>query len=261
MRFKAVSILVTVFLLDIFSGVTPCRGEAGLTVRLERDAAVLKNDYKRFYLDADNILCLLAGGMVPGILANTDMDREFREYYRENLKNRWTDNTSKVFKVPGELFLTAPLLFGAHLVLDETTPVGEWVDKSLRALLVGGPGGLVIQRLTGAGRPDEGGSHWKPFEDSNGLSGHAFVGAVPFITAARMQDDPYMKALYYALSVLPAASRVNDDKHYLSQALFGWYLAYLSVDAVDRADGRDDLSFFITPAKNNGIMFQANFAY
>ena len=39
---------------------------------------------------------------------------------------------------------------------------------------------LLMQRVTGASRAGESdsGSHWRPFHDSNGVSGHAFMGAV-----------------------------------------------------------------------------------
>ncbi|MBI5467716.1 MAG: phosphatase PAP2 family protein, partial [Deltaproteobacteria bacterium] len=251
----------TVLLAAVFLLPPLCRGEESLTLRLERDARVLKGDYRRFYLDPDNIMSLVGVGAVSGIFANTDIDREFQEYYRDDIKSRWTNGASKVLRAPGELIVALPVLFGAHMILDEKTPAGEWADKSLRALLVGGPAGLFIRSLTGASRPNEGGSQWRPFADRNGLSGHAFVGAVPFITAARMQDDPCMKALLYTISALPAATRVNDDRHYLSQVMLGWYLAYLSAAAVDTEESADDISFFIVPTANNGILLRASIEY
>jgi len=65
------------------------------------------------------------------------------------------------------------------------------------------------------------------------VSGHAFVGAVPFLTLAKMAENQKpLQVLAYALSVLTAWSRVNDNAHYTSQAILGWYMAYESVDAV-----------------------------
>jgi hypothetical protein len=61
------------------------------------------------------------------------------------------------------------------------------------------------------------------------------------MTAAQMSDKPCVKGLFYALSTFPAWSRVNDDAHYLSQALLGWYLAYLSVRAVSATEGHGKL--------------------
>jgi membrane-associated phospholipid phosphatase len=69
------------------------------------------------------------------------------------------------------------------------------------------------------------------------VSGHAFIGAVPFITAAQMTDKIWAKGLFYTLSTIPGWSRVNDNAHYLSQVLLGWYLGYLSVRSVSATEG------------------------
>jgi len=255
--------LLLIYILSsfVFILASDSHAEINLRINTERDIRVVKDDFRTLYLDADNIINFLGVGALSGLFANTDIDREFQEFYRDDIKSRWTNGASKVFRVPGELYITLPVVLGLHLVLDEGTPAGEWADKSLRALIVGGPAGLFVQRLTGAGRPNEGGSQWRPFVDNNGLSGHAFVGAVPLLTAARMQSDPYLKALLYTLSTLPAASRVNDDRHYLSQALLGWYLAYLSVAAVDAQKPADGVSFFVVPAANDGILLGASLRY
>ncbi|GHT13075.1 hypothetical protein FACS1894170_08630 [Planctomycetales bacterium] len=82
-----------------------------------------------------------------------------------------------------------------------------------------------------------GDSYWHPFQNSHGISGHAFIGAVPFMTAAQMTDRPVVKGLFYTMSTFCAWSRIKDDAHYLSQALLGWYLAYLSVRSVSETEG------------------------
>ena len=95
---------------------------------------------------------------------------------------------------------------------------------------------LAMQMLTGASRPGEtdDGSTWKPFQDNNGVSGHSFIGAVPFLCAAKMTDDPLWKAAFYAGSTLAGLSRINDDRHYTSQVFLGWWMAYLAATAVDQ---------------------------
>jgi len=62
------------------------------------------------------------------------------------------------------------------------------------------------------------------------------MGAMPFITAAQMTENPWTNGCLYSLSVLPAWSRVNDHDHYLSQAVLGWWMAYLAASAVNRTD-------------------------
>jgi hypothetical protein len=103
--------------------------------------------------------------------------------------------------------------------------------------LVGAPPLYCLQWAIGASRPGESSaeSSWKPFQDSNGVSGHAFVGAVPFLSAAKMSDGILAKSAFYAGSTLCGWSRINDDSHYASQVVLGWCLAYASASAVDRS--------------------------
>ena len=152
------------------------------------------------------------------------------------------------------LFLsTVPVYIGAYgtgLLLHDST-MEEWAEKSFRATVVGEPAVLFLAPAIGADRPTEGDSHWKPFKNTHGVSGHAFIGGIPFITAAKMSENPYQKAIFYGLSTLTGLSRINDERHYFSQAAIGWYLAYLSCAAVekgiDRQEGRVHVQFAAVP--------------
>jgi hypothetical protein len=62
------------------------------------------------------------------------------------------------------------------------------------------------------------------------------MGAVPFITAAKMTDRAWLKTGLYACSTLTAWSRIDHDMHYLSQACLGWWMAYLASSAVDKTE-------------------------
>lgn len=247
-------IFFILFLCLIPSGA--CASGEWLISKLNSDFSNLKGDYGRFYLDSGVLLKFggaLAGG---GLLANTSGDREAHEFYQDNLRSGAANTLSDVSKVPGEVFVAVPLILGVHLLSDEG-PVAVWAERSLRALFLGGPLGLAVQSATGGARPKEGESKWKPFKDNNGLSGHAFVGAVPFITAAKMEDGALEKSILYAASALPALSRINDGEHYLSQAFLGWYLAYLSSSVV--SGGLDaGVSFAVMPAGGDGALIEFN---
>ena len=93
---------------------------------------------------------------------------------------------------------------------------------------------LALQYGLGAHRPSaEIDSHWHPFKDSHGASGDAWVGAIGFMTAAKMTDSKLAKLALYSLALVPAWGRVNIDQHYLSQVVLGVWLGALSVEAVD----------------------------
>jgi len=219
--------------------------------------SVIENDYRAFYLDYRVMGSLGASVLGAGVLANSSADREFNEYFQDDLRSSATDSLSDMARVPGDVLVAVPLLFGAY-ALSGDGAIRSWAGNSLRAFIVGAPAGLFIQYATGADRPEEGSSGWKPFRGNNGLSGHAFTGAVPFITAAKMQDGAAMKSLFYALSVMPGLSRINDEKHYLSQAAIGWYLAYLSVNSIEKSGRQPAVSLMPLP-NGFGVTLSASF--
>ncbi|MCX5846001.1 MAG: hypothetical protein NTW12_06545 [Deltaproteobacteria bacterium] len=225
---------------------------AGDSALLSSPLESVKKDYRNFYLDGNNLIQLGIGIAGAGVFANTSMDKDIQEKYTKNVKSATTDDFSHIFRQPGEVYLTIPALLGTYAVFKDTA-TGEWAQRSLRAIAVGAPGGLFMQWATGGSPPSEGHSDWRPFNDNEGLSGHAFIGAVPFITAARMNDNLYIKGALYAVSVLPALSRINDDKHYFSQAAIGWYLAFLSCSAVAKTEDQNEYSFFILPLSHKGL--------
>lgn len=245
--------VILFILLSFFPGLSSAAGTGSLMAGLE----VIEKDYRAFYLDVHVMGFLGAGVAGAGVLANSSADREVHEYFQDNLRSGVTDAFSDAGRVPGDVLVAIPLLFGTYALCGDGA-VKSWAGDSLRAFFVGAPAGLFIQYATGASRPDEGGSGWKPFRGNNGLSGHAFVGAVPFITAAKMQDSAALKTLFYGLSVLPGLSRMNDGKHYLSQAALGWWLAYLSTGAVGNEGQGTSLKLSPFP-EGFGITLSANF--
>jgi hypothetical protein len=221
---------------------------------ISKDLSLLKDDYRNFYLDTNNLIRSGVGIAGAAVLANTSMDVDIQDYYQDRLRGNTTDSFAGAFKVPGEVFITIPALLGTHLFLSDTTGAGLWAQRSLRAIAVGAPTVLLLQNITGGARPSEDDSKWRPFEQSHGVSGHAFIGAVPFITAAVMNDNPYIKGALYGFSVLPGLSRINDNKHYISQAALGWYLAYLSCSAVDQTNRkRNETGLSLVPLPEGGL--------
>lgn len=204
-------------------------------------------DHEAFY-DTGTMLALGAGVGLAGLSANTQLDRDIYEdvlpEWRTEEWDEFRDNVvpfgdgAYVLPVLATTSLLAPALGGEI--------VGEWGERSLRAILVGAPPVLALQRLTGGGRPDDPAnttsSEWEPFDHSNGVSGHAFIGAVPFLTIAAMQENVWIDGVCYVGSTAVAAARLQGFRHYFSQVVLGWFLGYLAVDAVSDSgrspDGR-----------------------
>ncbi len=221
-------------------------GEAFLrTGNRERDR--IFSDFAHFY-EKDTLthfgIALLGGA----VLANSKMDHNFQNWYQDQVRCNFTKEFSEFSKIFGEGKIFIPVVVTTALVyrfrqerhgtLHDEKPVGQYFDRVARGYAVGTPVLLAGQIVLGGDRPRDGSSYWKPFGgEDHGISGHAFIGAIPFITAARMSKRIWVKGLFYTLSILPACSRVNDNAHCLSQSAIGWYLAYLSVQAVSETEG------------------------
>ena len=223
-------------------------------------------DHAEFYT-RENMAWLAAGLSVGAVLANTGFDENFvRHEYAETFIFVGSDEFAEAFHEPkffGEGYYMLPILAAAAFSepLFGDLPAGqrtaEWGQRSLRTVLVGAPPMLALQVITGGSRPGESprDSHWEPFADNNGVSGHSFMGAIPFLTAAKMTDRFWVKGVCYTASALPALSRVNDDDHYFSQALLGWWMAYLAANAVDRSYGAtENFHVYSYPQANGAVV-------
>ncbi len=206
----------------------------------------LWNDEVNFYR-CGSLEWLAAGLGTSAILANTHIDAGFRDAYGEALR---PDNTeldylkqlgNGIYIIPG----LAAIWFVDYEIdsyADENAPITsawlqEWSGRSLRGIIVGTVPLLSLQYVIGSARPSYGdGSAWHPFKHDNGVSGHAFIGAVPLWTAAQMTDCCPLEVTFYAAGTLAGWSRIHSDAHYLSQVVMGWWLAGLSVSAVNHTD-------------------------
>jgi membrane-associated phospholipid phosphatase len=222
---------------------------------ISRGYEAVKTDLGNFYLDRANLTILGIGVAGAAVFANTGIDRYIRNKYQDDLRSKDTDQATKIFNISGTavaLVLVPAYVgtYGAGLLLHNST-MEEWAQKSFRATVVGGPALVFLAAATGADRPTEGDSKWGAYQNFHGVSGHAFFGGVPFITAAKMSENPYQKAILYGLSTFTGLSRINDDKHYFSQSALGWFLAYLSCAVVEKGneqrEGRVHVQFATVP--------------
>ena len=231
----------------------------------------LSDDYRNFY-GTRNLANLTAGFLAGGLMANTHFDTYISDKVFENVIDVNNDEYTELLHLPkslGDGYFILPLI-GATAIAEPwlekspiLQPLGEWGNRSWRAALVGGPFALASQRLIGGSRPNETDyrSHWTPFQDNNSVSGHAFVGAIPFLAAAQMTNKPLIKVVCYAGSLLPGISRINDERHYASQVFLGWYIAFLATQAVDQTkSSQSGFQIFPTVDENGfGVMFDKRF--
>jgi hypothetical protein len=206
--------------------------------RVRTDIDLTLEDYGHFWSPLGSAEFAVGVG-VAAALANTDADRSIRRWYRDRVRDRGADDSATVASWVGQLWIVVPVGLETAALCGKAEEGYqfdggwfEWGNRSLRALAVGYPPLLATAVIAGASRPDEHGSGWHPFNDVHGVSGHTFAGAVPFLTAAEMTDSYWLKVPLVAGSFLSGWARLHDDRHYASQIALGWWMAFLSVQAV-----------------------------
>lgn len=228
----------------------------------------LENDYLSFY-SSPNLIRLGATFMAGAVLANTTIDRNLNNWYQRSLRSPHTNQGSRIFQVFGnktEVLLGNAMLITASMML-KNSPSGRslkhFSQKNIEALAVGTPLVLLMQQLLGGGSPiTHQSSGWQPFKHSKGVSGHAFLGATPFLTAAKLTDSPITKSLFYALSIMPGLSRINDEAHYSSQVMLGWMISYLAVNSVfsKKLPDHTQLNPYLSTHGTAGILITKRFS-
>jgi hypothetical protein len=220
----------------------------------------IKQDHINFYSwRTFSDLAVGLGG--AAVLANTSLDQDFCDWYQDDVRSAGTNNFASFWKTFGDGHIFIPAFAGMAVVgrfMDHyptTYIAGEYGSRVTRSYLVGFPSVLFLQTALGPSRPSEPNPHssWRPFSDCHGVSGHAFMGSIPFITAARMTENPWIAGTLYVCSTFTAWSRINDNQHYLSQAILGWWMGYLASRAVSDTQTQDQAVSFAPLVTEQGV--------
>lgn len=203
--------------------------------------------YRR-HLSRRNFLRLGVAVTGTAVLAYSGADEAVEEWHTREVKGDTSNRFASFFHDFGERYWFG--VWAALALIDGLvgrSPLSQWGRRSSEAMVLGLPVLWTAQRGLGAARPKDEthGPRFKPLADDNTASGHTFISAVPLLVAARMVDPNALKALAYALSPWTGWSRMNDRKHYLSQVLFGYGIAWTAVETVfevseESASGSND---------------------
>lgn len=229
----------------------------------------VRRDFKMYFRN-DNLILLGDTFLVAGVLANTGLDRSFSDHWQTDFHHKHSDAFFSGPKCAGGLsYFYAPIYLLTMGIghLREHSLFGNilyhWGYRSIRTFILGGIQQVVFTHALGSGRPNRHeDSKWQPFRYSTAVSGHAFYGAIPFLTAAMMTDEFLPKAALYVLSTLPGISRIDSNSHYLSQVLLGWSIAFLSARSVYASDLARVPNFQVgIHPKSDGAMLSAHLQF
>jgi hypothetical protein len=174
--------------------------------------------------------------VLAGVLVYSGADEAVEGFYACKVRSGGTDHTARLAKFGGERFWFLNWLVVAAIdAWWQSGSFSRWGRANFEAMVVGLPVLWTMQRGLGANRPssDAGDPRWRPLAADNSASGHAFIGAVPWLNlAARCGRRPLAVTSRMA-SVVTGWSRLNDRRHYPSQIILGWTIAYNAVTAVE----------------------------
>ena len=185
-------------------------------------------------------LRLAAATAAAGILAYSGADEACERLHSGTLRNGGTDLAARVLKPLGDRFWFLNwLMVGAVDAWFKTSSFSRWGRRNFEAMVVGLPTLWTVQRGLGANRPssDDANPRWRPLAADNSASGHAFMAAVPWLNLARRTGAGSWRGAARLGSILTGWSRINDRKHYLSQVILGWTIAWNATAAVADDDG------------------------
>ncbi len=188
------------------------------------------------YASRRTFLRLGAATAAAAVLAYSGADEAIEAWHSGSVRGRRSDLLSAVLKPFGERFWMGSWFMVACIdAWLRTSSFTRWGRANFEAMVVGLPTLWTLQRGLGANRPssDGGNPRWRPMKAANSASGHAFIAAIPWLTLARRAGGRrYVAPLARGASVLTGWSRLNDRKHYVSQVVLGWTIAYNAVEAV-----------------------------
>ena len=213
---------------------------------LLEETSLILQDFEHTY-STRGLCCLGLSVAIAAPLANTSRDRRFQNWYQRQARSSTADEFADITYFFGQHWCVLPVLLTATIG-GKCAPDSEmgqnaytWGDRTIRAMIVGAPAIGLLQWGLGGDRPREGNSHWRPFRTNKSVSGHAFIGALPFMAGATMTENRPLQALLMAGSCVTAWSRVHKDGHFVSQSIIGWSIAAIAMHSVwqtDFANGR-----------------------
>jgi membrane-associated phospholipid phosphatase len=210
-----------------------------------------------------------------GALAISALDEPVQRWMQRN-RSEASDDVAAVFRRGGEPLVYATLslgTLGAGVVLGDpdVQRAGGRLATSVALSAVLSEG---LKRLAGRSRPNEGvgAFSFNPFtslHDSAGMStrsslpsGHTTAAFAVATSLAEDFHDPRVSVVLYVLAAGTAFSRMNDDRHWLSDTALGAAIGVTTAKLVSghwRIFGLRPPHFLVTPTGATSLSWRATF--
>jgi membrane-associated phospholipid phosphatase len=215
-----------------------------------------------------------AAAAVGGVGALMLLDEPVQRYAQRH-RSKTADDIAGVFRQEGE----APYYAGISLgvlglgVVTGKSGVRRAGTRLVAAVALSAAEMSVMKRLVGRSRPNEdvGAFSFHPFTTLKDSAGVEARGSMPsghvtaaFAVATSLADDiksPLVHVLLYTAATGTAFSRINDNRHWLSDAAMGAVLGIFTGKVVNghwRIFGLRPPGFLVTPAETR-LTWSASF--
>jgi membrane-associated phospholipid phosphatase len=192
-------------------------------------------------------------------------DEPFERLVQHHIRSNTTDDISSVFRQEGE----APYYAGISLgvlgfgLVTGKPGVRRAGTRLVAAVAVSAAEMEIMKRVVGRSRPNEnvGAYSFHPFTSLKDSAGVETRGSMPsghvtaaFAVATSLVDDiksPLVKVLLYTAASGTAFSRINDNRHWLSDTGMGAVLGIFTAKVINghwRIFGLRPPGFLVTPA-------------
>lgn len=238
--------------------------------RAQRSATAAEY-WKGYVLDSGRIIAApfrwrRAGWLRNGLVAAAVggiflLDEPIRDA-SQDIRGDSSDTFADVGRTLGNNLVLLPLIGGAAAsgAVFKNRKLWETSLLTLESFVLANTFTVGIKRLAHRSRPDSGEDFTTfdgpGFSDSNTSfpSGHASRAfAVASVIASEYGDNPVVPPIAYALATLTAWSRINDNKHWASDVVFGAAFGYGIGKLVSRTSPfRKGGNLAVVPATRHG---------
>ncbi len=191
---------------------------------------------------------LLRWGELLAVTGTTGLALANDEWIRDQIHNpdsKFSNSLADFGNVFGDGRIVYPSLFvlaATGKVLNKKGLYGV-TSRALKSTLLAGAAALVFKSIVGRERPlvspnDPYSFHLFRFKDNSFPSGHTTVAFALATSFARETPDKWTDAGFFLGASLTGWSRIQDDKHWASDLVFGAGLGILSARFVHRVQRR-----------------------
>ena len=177
-----------------------------------------------------------AAGALAGIVGLMFVDEPVQRW-AQDVRSETTDDFAAFFRHFGqpEVWVTVPAALLLTGLIADNAEMAKAGGRAATSVLLGIGVEVTLKFVVGRARPDSGlgAFHFDPFSQAiSWPSGHSTIAWGLMSSLANEVRSPALKVGFYGLAAGTAWSRVNDNRHWLSDVVAGSLIGFTSAQLV-----------------------------